>query len=98
MEAVRTFSTSLSPRPAGAGAGLRPDGKRPRRTARGPLAGAYLWAAGYAPARKRDRDAVRSSPLATIVLTGPNGVNPAARPIPPVVMLTRLSAGEQLAP
>ncbi len=81
---VRTFYTSSSPRPTGAG----PDNGR---TANSPApaglrasgAGLYLWAAGYVPVVAGLWTIACHPRWPWIVSAAPNGVNPAARPILP---------------
>ena len=53
---------------------LRPDGLR---------AGLHLWAAGYVPVGWVVKTGASHPRWPQIVSAGPNGVNPAARPIPP---------------
>ena len=79
---MRTFDTSSSRAPAGAG---RTGAGRhtPPPAGLGASGGAYLWAAGYPPADSTDMDVDGHPRWPQIVLACPDGVNPAARPIPP---------------
>ena len=95
---MRTFDTSSS-RAHRARAGPGPDGTRSRLPAWGPLAGAYLWAAGYPPPGDTTTDVdmgEKPSSLAQIVLACPGVVNPAARPDPAGGDVDENQAGAEL--
>jgi hypothetical protein len=97
FQAVRTFYTSSSPRPTGAGAGPRPDGKQPSSLRPDGLrAGLHLWAAGYVPVG-RVVDGSESSPLAADRLGGTERRQPRCAPDPAPVDVDQQSCGDELA-
>ena len=82
LRLVRTFYYVFKPRPTGAGAGQRPDGKQPSSLRPDGLrAGLHLWAAGYVPVG-RVVDGSESSPLAADRLGGTERRQPRCAPDP----------------
>jgi hypothetical protein len=94
---VRTFYTSSSPRPNGRGAGQRPAGKQPSSLRPDGLrAGLYLWAARLRAGGPGLLTGASHPRWPQIVSAAPNGVNPAARPIPPGEDVEDERGGEEL--
>jgi len=91
------FRYVFKPRPSGRGPDWGRTAHAPRLPAWGPLAGTYLWAAGYPPAGTRTSDEVGGHPRwPEIVLACSNGVNPAARSDPASGNVNEDQAGDEL--